>query len=153
MTRFLLISRHSEMWHKETQQRVIWQSRAITNLSVQSGCYSKPAVISMSEIRTAQPAFRTSSCDPPQLQIFSKQWIKYGPNGIKNKWMMKQTNTYKNVTVAMMWRCAHTQKCNTRTVRVKSYSSLDRLFAKCFAEACDIALCGRRFHDNTAISE
>lgn len=47
--RFLLISRDSEMWHRKTQQRVMWQSRAVTNLSVQSGFYSKPAVISMSE--------------------------------------------------------------------------------------------------------
>jgi hypothetical protein len=47
--RFLLISRHSEMWHRKTQQRVISQSRAVTNFSVKSGFYSKPDVLSLSE--------------------------------------------------------------------------------------------------------
>jgi hypothetical protein len=39
----------SDMWHRKTQQRVISQSRAVTNLSVQSGFYSKPATIYVGE--------------------------------------------------------------------------------------------------------
>lgn len=79
--RFLLISRHGEMWHRKTQQRVISQSRAVTNFSVKSGFYSKPAVISLSE-----NTVRTTGISNKQLWSSPFTNSQYTNNKIRCKW-------------------------------------------------------------------